>query len=179
MSATDSNADEIQRAVQTLGFAAERFRRLPLDEAKRVYQSALRRFVPHGQPHWWWEHFPAGTGVHFSNGDGWQYLTKIVPHAEERGWFIAEDFVAPEYSVWEASVRDIQAVIGECYGFEFYVIQKQLEWLVCENHHDVVVAVGREVEEKLHTYETAQQTRCSEPGDGAPVCNRRSVAPGH
>ncbi len=24
-----------------------------------------------------------------------------------------------------------------------------------------------------------QQTRCSEPGDGAPVCNRGSVAPGH
>jgi len=26
---------------------------------------------------------------------------------------------------------------------------------------------------------TAQQTRCSEPGDGAPICNRGSVAPGH
>ncbi|HTL57205.1 MAG TPA: hypothetical protein VL361_16095 [Candidatus Limnocylindrales bacterium] len=29
-------------------------------------------------------------------------------------------------------------------------------------------------------YETqVQQTRCSEPGDGVLVCNRRSVAPGH
>ena len=26
---------------------------------------------------------------------------------------------------------------------------------------------------------SVQQARCSEPGDGAPVCNRRSVAPGH
>jgi hypothetical protein len=28
-------------------------------------------------------------------------------------------------------------------------------------------------------YERAEQTRCSEPGDGAPVDNRGSVAPGH
>jgi hypothetical protein len=27
--------------------------------------------------------------------------------------------------------------------------------------------------------QTAEQTRCSEPGEGAPVDNRRSVAPGH
>jgi hypothetical protein len=26
---------------------------------------------------------------------------------------------------------------------------------------------------------SAEQTRCSEPGDGAPVCTRRSLAPGH
>jgi hypothetical protein len=152
----DTNADEIQRALRTLGFAVERFRRLSPDEAKRVYGSALRHFVPCGQPRWWWEHFPTSTGVHFAKGDGWQYFTKIVPDAEERVWLIAEDFVAPDYSVWEASARDIQAVIGECYGFEFYVIQQQFQWLLCENHHDVVVAVGSEVEENLHRYEAAQ-----------------------
>src|SRR5215475_9244620 len=128
----DTNADEIQRATQVLGFTTERFRRLPPDEAQRVYQSALRHFVPRGQPRWWWEHFPASTGVHFTAGDGWRHLAEIVPDAGERVWFIAEDFVAPEYSVWEASVRDIQAVIGECYGFEFYLIQQQHYWLVCQ-----------------------------------------------
>ncbi len=151
----DTNADEIQRATQALGFAPERFRRLPTDEAQRVYQSALRHFVPRGQPRWWWEHFSTSTGVYFTNGDGWRHFTEIVPDADERVWFIAEDFVAPEYSVWEASVRDVQAVIGKCYGFEFYVIQQQLHWLLCENHHDVVVAVGRVVEERLRKYESA------------------------
>ena len=151
----DTNADEIQRATQTLGFGLERFRRLPVEDAQRVYESALRHFVPQGQPRWWWEHFPTSTGVHFTDGDGWRHLTELVPDADERVWFIAEDFVAPEYSVWEASVRDIQAVIAECYGFEFYVIQQQFRWLVCENHHDVVVAVGAEVEDRLREYDAA------------------------
>lgn len=148
-----ANEDEIQRATEVLGFPSERFRRLPSDEAEHVYLSALRHFVPRGQPRWWWEHFPTSTGVRFTHGDGWQHLTDIVPNADELVWFIAEDFVAPEYSVWEASVRDIQALIGECYGFEFYLIQQQLHWLICQNHHGVVVAVGKQVEEKLREYE--------------------------
>jgi len=143
------DAHEIQRAIQALGFASERFRGLPVDEAERVYQSALRHFVPQGRPRWWWEHFPESTAFQFTDGDGWRHLTEIVPDADERVWFIAEDHAPPGYSVWEASVRDVQAVIGECYGFEFYVIQQQHHWLVCENHHDVVVAVGRDVEERL------------------------------
>jgi hypothetical protein len=65
---------------------------------------------------------------------------------------VAEDFVAPEYSVWEASVRDIQVLIGECYGFEFYAVQQQFHWLICQNHHNVMVAVGRKIEERLREH---------------------------
>ncbi len=149
----DNNANEIQRATVTLGFSPERFRPLPPDEAQRVYESALRHFVPRGHPRWWWEHFPSRTGVDFRDGDGWQHLIELVPDADERVWFIAESFVAPGYSVWEASVRDIQAVIGECYGFEYYVIQQHFRWLICENHHDVVIAVGSEIEDRLREYD--------------------------
>jgi hypothetical protein len=145
----NSKAHAIQQAAKALTFSAERFRRLSADDARRVYESALRHFVPEGRPRWWWEHFPASTGVHFSDGDGWQHITELVPDAAERVWFIAEDHVAPEYSVWEASVQDIQAVVGECSAFEFYVIQQQFRWLICENHHNVVVAVGAEVEGRL------------------------------
>ena len=148
----ESEADEIQQATETLGFSAERFRRLLPELARDVYQSALRHFVPRGNPTWWWEHFPASTSVYFATGDGWRLLVELVPDADERVWFIAEDCVSPEYSVWEASVRDVQAVIAECYGFEYYLVQPQFRWLLCENHHDVVVAVGAEVESKLLQY---------------------------
>lgn len=149
----DTTADEIQRAAMALGFPSERFRRLSTDEARWVYESSLRYFVPYGQPRWWWEHFPFSTAVHFPEGNGWRYLNNLVPNPDERVWFIAEDFVTPGYSVWEASVRDVHSIIGECYGFEFYLIQQEFHWLVCENHHDVIVAVGREVEERLRAYD--------------------------
>jgi hypothetical protein len=147
------NADEIHRGTRALGFTSERFRHLAADEAQRVYQSALRHFVPRGQPRWWWEHFPASAGVRFTDCDGWRHLSKLVPDPDERVWFIAEDSVPPECSVWEASVRDIQAIVAECYGFEYYLIQQQFRGLLCESHHAVIVAVGREIEEKLSAYD--------------------------
>jgi hypothetical protein len=80
---------------------------------------------------------------------------KLVPDPDELVWFIAEDFVEPEFSAWEATPRDIQAVLGECYSFEYYLIQQQFRWLLCENHHDVLIAVGKEMEERLNNYQGA------------------------
>src|SRR5690242_17275867 len=119
MSDLTSNADEIQNAIQGLGFTTAEFHRLSSEDAAHIHGSALRHFVPRGNPRWWWEHFPKSTSVHFTAGDGWKRLADLVPDPDERVWFIAEDFVAPEYSVWEASVRNIQSVIGECSPFEF------------------------------------------------------------
>ena len=111
----------------------------------------MRQFVIKGNPRWWWEHFPSSTSRHFPKGDGCSQLVKLLPNPDEPVWFVAEDFVSPEFSVWEASPRDIQAILGECYAFEYYLIQKQFQWLLCENHHDVLIAVGKEVEHRSAT----------------------------
>ena len=147
----ETNAEEILRATRELGFSDERFRRLAAEEAANVYQSALKHFVPKGNPRWWWEHFPSSVSVHVPDVAGWKLLNDLVPDADERVWFIAEDFVAPGYSVWEASVRDSQNVIAECYQFEYSLIQQRLAWLVCENHHCVLIAVGNPVEDRLQS----------------------------
>ena len=152
MAAMDTTADEIQKAALTLGFDQKRFRRLSPVDAKPVFNSALRQFVPQGDPRWWWEYFPESTSVYFAAADGWKVLSDLVPDADERVWFIAEDDASSEYPVWEASVRDIQAIVPECYFFEYYLIQKQFQWLICENHHNRIIAVGAEVEAKLKKY---------------------------
>lgn len=145
----NSNADEIQRAAQSLGFDAGRLLRLPPEASRQTYLGALRCFVPSGEPSRWWEHFPSSTDLQFLEGDGWRHITHLVPDADERVWFIAEELHPPGYSLWEANVRDVQAIIAECYGFEFSIIQQQFRWLICDTHHDHLVAVGAEVEEKL------------------------------
>jgi hypothetical protein len=147
----ETNAEEILRATRELGFSDARFRCLAAKEAASVYQSALKRFVPKGNPQWWWEHFPSSVSVHRPDDAGWKLLNELVPDPDERVWFIAEDFVAPGYSVWEASVRDSQKVIAECYHFEYSLVQQRLEWLVCENHHSMLIAVGNPVEDRLQS----------------------------
>ncbi|MBC7528793.1 MAG: hypothetical protein H7308_14760 [Chthonomonadaceae bacterium] len=89
---------------------------------------------------------------HFSEGNGFSHLTQIAPSSTEIIYWIVEDVqFRPGYRTYEASVETIQSVIGECYGFEYTLIAKDLRWLICETHSDVVIATGEEVEQNLKT----------------------------
>lgn len=143
---------EIQKAIETLNLPPLAFRHLPCDEGERIYRGALRHFVGEGEPRWWWKHFATSASVNFASGDGWRHIPNLVPDANESVWFIAEDDSLPFYPVFEATPTAISAVIGACYGFEYYIVQKSFEWLLCENHHDRMIGVGKVVEKRLRDY---------------------------
>jgi hypothetical protein len=71
-----------------------------------------------------------------------------VPHAQQKVWFVAEDSDSPSFPVHDATPAAAQAVIGECYAFEYYLIAKDLRWLLCENHHDTMMS-DRSLRERL------------------------------
>ena len=147
---TESVIDEIGRAIATLKFPPSAMRLLAPMEGEAVYYSALNHFVLSGDRRWWWEAFrrtaayakPAG-------GDAWRRVARIAPDPCEIVWFIAEDDQLPHYPVFETTPEVASAVIGECYGFEYYLIAKSFDWLVCEDHHGGLHAIGEQVEERL------------------------------
>jgi hypothetical protein len=142
--------DEIQDAIQRLGLADSDIKLLPDEEGSKIYYNALSHFVLSGDRRWWWEdfRFPATT-VQVTDQAGFSYIEKIVPNKKEKVWFFAEDDQQPFYPIYEAIPEAVQSVIGECYGFEYYLIAKDFGWLLCENHHDYVIAIGTEVERNL------------------------------
>jgi hypothetical protein len=62
---------------------------------------------------------------------------------------VAEDDQLPFYPVFDGKPSAAQRVIGECCGFEYYLIAKDLTWLLCENHHDWLIAIGEQVRSRL------------------------------
>ena len=40
-------------------------------------------------------------------------------------------------------------MLAECYAFEYYLVPTDLAWLVCENNHGVLLAVGEPVRTRL------------------------------
>ncbi len=38
--------------------------------------------------------------------------------------------------------RDIASVLAECFGFVVYIVGSDLEYLLCFNNHDYVIAAG-------------------------------------
>lgn len=145
--------DEIENAIKELSLSEGEFRQLPSQEAEPLYRELVNYFVEGGDRRWWWESFlKPSESVQFSDGKGFERITDIVPNKKENVWFVAEEDQLPFYPIYEATPETIQKVIGECYGFEYYIIPKSKEWLLCENHHDYVVGVGELVLSKLVQY---------------------------
>src|SRR5689334_18923019 len=135
---TETVKDEIQNAIQTLGLSDSAIKLLPADEGHRIYNMALSHFVASGERRWWWEDFRfPSTSVRFDDQKGFERIEEIVPNKREKVWFVVEDEddQLPFYPVYEATPEAAQAVIGECYGFEYYLIAQNLSWLLCETHH--------------------------------------------
>ena len=148
--------EEIVCARRTLDLSDTALRLLPDDEARTVFQLAEAHFVATPNRRWWWEDFriPAVTR-HFADGRGFEWLTWIVPSPAEVVWWIVEEARRPFFAVYEADVATIQQILGECYPFEYYLIPKDRRWLLCENHSDVLCAIGEEVQHKLKAVEAA------------------------
>jgi hypothetical protein len=151
----ESIVTEIDRALKTLQLPADAMRLLDDVSGDEVYQSALAHFVSTGDRRWWWEAFrERSVSVVFKAGDGWSKIPDIAPKQDEQVWFIAEDDKLPQFPVFETSAAIASRVLGECYGFEYYLVAKDFSWLLCETHHNVVIAVGSPVEQRLLAYAT-------------------------
>jgi hypothetical protein len=170
-------AAEIDHAIRGLGLPTEAIRKLAPMDADRVYSAALQHFVSTQNPSWWWESFRQESMSRAFLGDsGWRHLLDLVPDPEEKVWFITEEDASPFYIVYEASPRALRQLLGECYFFEYYLIDQDHEWLLCENHHRMMFAVGREARERLTRFRSQPLGRSAlsplfepgSPGDKLP-----------
>ena len=141
--------DEIRAVVKESKLSPQEFRELTHKEAETVYLAALRKFVPTGTPIWWWEHFTKYSSLHFLDDDGSKFIARLVSTPNTRVWFIVGEDDDSNYPVFGATVTAVQSVVENCFAFEYYIISKELDWLLCENHHGVMFAVGEPLETKL------------------------------
>jgi hypothetical protein len=135
--------EEIDDARRRLGLSTDQFAEVEDGQARELTAAFLSRFTGGEDVRWWWERFtPPVASARFSDGKGFTRISVVVPDANERVWFVAEDAELPYFPIYETTPALAQQVIGECYGFEYYIIAKDLSWLLCENHHDRLIAVG-------------------------------------
>ena len=118
---------------------------MPFSDAKKIYLEALRHFTNStGNPTWWWEYFRKELPKASRSGDeeAWKQIVSVVPDPDVKAWFIPED---DENLVYLACPRVIQKIIGNSSPFEYYIVDNQFKWLLCETHHDDFIGVGEPV----------------------------------
>lgn len=133
--------DEIRLAVDRLRLQPQVFRELSDEDAEAIFSQSLRHFVGAVDRRWWWEAFNVPSALRQFD-QGFKRLVDIVPDPEVHLWFIVEEVQLLFYPVYEATTRAAQAIVGECYGFEYYLVPKDMSWILCENHHDCLVGAG-------------------------------------
>ncbi len=146
---------EILAAATTLNLPPEQFHQLSDADAERVYRACLAEFVTAAfEPRWWWEHLrEPRTQFYPKNGIlGFSLLPRLVPDPDAPCHFIAEDDDAPFYPVYLSTPCITASIIGECFGFEYYLISLDRSWLIGESHHDRIFGVGDAVIPLLNDY---------------------------
>ena len=142
----DLVTEEINKALALLNIQSEKFSLLSDNEGEIIINDLLKSFVTGANRKWWWEAFSHPQySIVFSDGKGFEKIKNFVPNSNEMVWFVVEEDQLPLYPIYEACASDIQKVIGECYGFEYYIVSKTKNWLLCENHHSRMIGVGDEV----------------------------------
>lgn len=98
-----------------------------------------------------WKHFKQNVySVHFNRNYPFDSLLQLVDNSE-KVWLFINETVNEREKFWfyEGRIEFIIFVLGESIVDEVYIVSKKYEWLLCINHHDVLIATGNTMPEKL------------------------------
>jgi hypothetical protein len=134
--------DEIENAINKLNLTESDIRLLENIQGEKIFNECVAYFLKSGDRRWWWEDFKFPSFSVTGIDNLFNYLNKIIPLTEGNVWLIVEDNQEPFYPVYDCNPRVIKNIIAECFGFEYYIVDKNKEWLLCENHHNRLIAIG-------------------------------------
>ncbi len=130
--------DNITKAVGEACIEGFSFVRLTKweDILHRIAERFLKRGVRDLESVWLWNEFREVTSSS-QPADQLGYLREQIEPAEIY-WFIASDENG-KYWVADATGSAIIRTVEEMYAFEYYVVERHFNWLLCENHHGIFI----------------------------------------
>lgn len=121
----------------------------------KIYQTFCKLTNFKSRPVWLWEHFKLDTFSVSTEPKPYLYLDKLIDDTETV-WFFVNETVneAGKFWFYQGQVKAIQTIIAEaCYIDELYLVSKKYDWLLCINHHDILIATGQTMPDKLRQLE--------------------------
>ena len=104
---------------------------------------------------WLWEDFKLDTySVRFDRNWPFDSLLQLIDNSE-KVWLFVNESVNEGTKFWfyDGQIKTIVFVLGESSVDEVYIASKNYDWLLCINHHDVLIATGVYMPDKLKQLE--------------------------
>ncbi len=134
---------EIEQAITTLNLKPTEIRLVA--DVETLYLDLLKHFVKSGDRKWWWEDFKQESFYFKTYQFPFKELIHIIPKEADTAWLMIEDDQEDHYPIYNCKSSIIGELIAECSAFEYYVIDKNKQWLLCENHSDQLIGVGKQL----------------------------------
>ncbi|NJK32748.1 MAG: hypothetical protein HC927_10245 [Deltaproteobacteria bacterium] len=131
-------ANDIIQEVSRAGGAASL---VPQAEADRLVASVRSKFAEPGTQNILWHCLVDSESMH--DPDGWKCIEPMIGGGEF--FMLIKDY--DRHRMVKISRGDILTVVlGETVGFEFYVFDSELNYLICFNDHDMLIGAGQAAE---------------------------------
>jgi hypothetical protein len=133
--------DDINAALKEAGISNFHFVRSTAYEEllNRIAEHFLLRGPADLEHIWLWERFREPMLSHHPN-DAIQYLENRLPR-DRSYWFLASEENG-KYWVADTTGADLLRTLKGTYCFEYYIVERKLGWILCENHHGVLIQTG-------------------------------------
>jgi len=130
--------DDINEAIK--GLANLKFDFVSLHRYQDILDQVAERFLNRGKRDlnkiWLWNEFRNETGSSQPKDVISELAVLLEPQTSY--WFIASDENG-KYWVAESNGISIVTVLKEMYGFEYYILDRHMTWILCENHHGMLI----------------------------------------
>lgn len=146
--------DDIEHVIKELNMDRSRI----FEVSKIKYADIIRRIehtfvLDYGNIHWsnMGNGFQQQISCHYvdiHNYPLWyHHLSDIVPHSEAPVYVLFEDTknYEPKYWLYEMWITEFIMLVDELNPDDFYLVSKKYDWLISENHEEVVSFVGNDL----------------------------------
>jgi hypothetical protein len=117
---------------------------------QKFEQTFIKKTHYTNQIFWYWQFLKSeGYSLQFINDNAYKHLHKLIDKNERLFFMVEEKRAIPKFWVYEGNIKGIQKVIDETFAFEYYIFSKKFEWLLCENHHGILIGLGEKIIEKM------------------------------
>lgn len=153
--------NKVLEAARELGLGAESFRQVGAAQWEALLRRVFERFSTTSDTGvtWLWSHLKE-QGVSVKTDNGLRDISALCP-ANGNVWLLVEDWdgtkVHGHYWCFEGAYAAAVAVLSHCHAMEYYIIDRELRWMIVENHHDVLIGIGEPAESFLLSLKLARQ----------------------
>lgn len=147
-SARQVSAIAVDEAVSNLGLRGL-VEKLDSVASKTVIESTAEAFVDDRKKIWWWESIRTDVqSASIQATNGYTRLAEVCPSGVCY-LVVTDDLEDTYWTVYSLETKLLKPLIGDCHAFEYFVVSPRFEWVVFENHHDILIGAGQTVPNRI------------------------------